>query len=126
MRGHLKERSPGHWAIVIDMPDQIGKRRRKWHSFLGTKREAQKECARLIHEMNAGTYIVPSKATLGAYLEIWLDDVRSRISPKTHLRYTELAKNILPLLGETLLKDLQPAAISRTYAHLLKSGHRKG
>jgi hypothetical protein len=39
-------------------------------------------------------------------LEIWLDDVRSRISPKTHLRYTELVKNILPLLGETLLKDL--------------------
>ena len=25
MRGHLRERSPGHWAIVIDMSDPHGK-----------------------------------------------------------------------------------------------------
>jgi hypothetical protein len=30
MRGHLRERSPGHWAIVIDVRDdpQTGKRKR--------------------------------------------------------------------------------------------------
>jgi hypothetical protein len=37
MRGHLRERSPGHWAIVIDVRDpQTGKRKRRWHSFKGT------------------------------------------------------------------------------------------
>jgi hypothetical protein len=78
MRGHLKERSPGHWAIVIDLRDPTtGRRKRKWHSFAGTKRAAQKECARLIAAMSAGTYIVPSKATLAAYLDVWLDDVRA-------------------------------------------------
>src|SRR6516164_2548352 len=127
MRGHIRERSPGHWAIILDLNDSTGPRRRKWHSFKGTKREAQKECARLIAAMSAGTYIVPSKATLAAYLEIWLADIRSRVSPKTHLRYSELArKNIAPLLGNTLLKDLQPAAISHAYTSLLESGHRKG
>jgi|SRR6516164_615670 len=127
MRGHIRERSPGHWAIILDLNDSTGPRRRKWHSFKGTKREAQKECARLIAAMSAGTYIVPSKATLAAYLEIWLADIRSRVSPKTHLRYSELArKNIVPLLGDTLLKDLQPAAISHAYARLLESGHRRG
>jgi integrase len=127
MKGHIRERSPGHWAIILDLNDSAGPRRRKWHSFKGTKREAQKECARLIHEMNVGTYIQPSKATLAAYLEIWLADIKSRITPKTHLRYSELArKNIVPLLGQTLLKDLQPAAISQAYARLLESGHRKG
>ena len=46
MKGHIRERSPGHWAIVIDVPDpETGKRRRKWHSFRGTKREAQVECS---------------------------------------------------------------------------------
>jgi hypothetical protein len=36
MKGHLKERSPGHWAIVIDLRDaNTGKRKRKWHSFKG-------------------------------------------------------------------------------------------
>jgi integrase len=126
MKGHIRERSPGHWAIILDLNDSQT-RKRKWHSFKGTKREAQKECARLIAAMSAGTYIVPSRATLAAYLEIWLGDIKSRITPKTHLRYSELArKNIVPLLGDTLLKDLQPAAISNAYARLLESGHRRG
>jgi integrase len=128
MKGHVRERSAGHWAIVIDLKDPTtGRRRRKWHSFKGTKREAQKKCAALIAAMDAGTYIVPSKATLAAYLELWLADIKSRITPKTHLRYSEIArKNIVPLLGDTLLKDLQPAAISHAYSRLLESGHRKG
>jgi integrase len=126
MRGHIRERSPGHWAIILDI-NKDGARKRKWHSFAGTKREAQKECARLIHEMNVGTYVMPSRATLAAYLETWLADIKSRVTPKTHQRYTELArKNIVPLLGETLLKDLQPASISHAYSRLLESGHKKG
>jgi hypothetical protein len=57
MKGHIRERSPGHWAIVIEMRDPAtGKRRRKWHSFAGNKRQAQSECARLIAAMDAGTY----------------------------------------------------------------------
>jgi integrase len=128
VRGHIRERSRGHWAIVIDLRDAAtGRRKRKWHSFKGNKREAQKECARLIHELSVGAYIVPSRATLAAYLEVWLTDIKSRISPRTHQRYTQLArKNIVPLLGETFLKDLQPASISHAYASLLDSGHRKG
>jgi len=50
MKGHIRERSPGHWAIVIDVRDpQTGERRRKWHSFQGTKRQAQLECSPLNH-----------------------------------------------------------------------------
>src|SRR5215467_6605178 len=46
----------GEWAIVLDVRDpQTGKRRRRWHSFRGTKREAQVECAKLIAEAQHGT-----------------------------------------------------------------------
>jgi len=39
MRGSICERSPGHYAIIIDLRDPAtGKRKRKWHSFKGTKR----------------------------------------------------------------------------------------
>ena len=49
MKGHMRERSPGHWAIVIDVHDpEGGKRKQRRHSFRGTKRQAQDECARLI------------------------------------------------------------------------------
>jgi Arm DNA-binding domain len=69
MKGHIRQRSPGHWAIVLDIRDETGKRRRKWHSFTGTKREAQLECARLISQLRGGTYLEPSKTTFSEYLK---------------------------------------------------------
>jgi hypothetical protein len=46
MKGHIRERSPGHWAIILDQLDPAtGERKRKWHSFAGTKRQAQVECS---------------------------------------------------------------------------------
>ena len=65
MRGHLRERSPGRWAIVIDVRDPTtGKRKRKWHSFIGTKRQAQVECAKLITESKHGSALDPAKVML--------------------------------------------------------------
>ena len=55
MKGHLRERSPGRWAIVIDTRDGAGRRKLKWFSFVGNKRAAQVECARLISEITNGT-----------------------------------------------------------------------
>jgi integrase len=128
MKGHIRERSPGHWAIVIDVSDpQTGKRRRKWHSFKGTKREAQIESARLISELNAGTYLEPSKTTLAAFFDQWLAHVKPRISPRTYERYTEIvSKNIKPALGAVFLDRLRPAQIVAAYEKALASGRRDG
>ena len=91
MKGHLKERSPGHWSIVIDVPDPAtGKRRRKWHSFEGTKRQAQVESARLISAVKGGTYLEPSKTTLAQFLERWLTHIKTQVTPKSHERYAGL------------------------------------
>src|SRR5258707_6017570 len=128
MKGHLRERSPGHWAIIIDLRDpETGKRRRKWHSFHGTKREAQVECARLISEMSGGTYLEPSKTTVAQFLERWLDHAKSQVSPRTHERYCEIVrKNIVPALGAVFLTKLRPAQISAAYSKALTSGRRDG
>jgi integrase len=128
MKGHIRERSPGHWAIILDVPDpQTGKRRRKWHSFKGTKREAQIESARLICEVNGGTYLEPNKTTLAQYLERWLDHAKAQVSPRTHERYCEIVrKNIAPLLGAVSLTKLRPAQISAAYIKALASGRRDG
>lgn len=127
MKGHIRERSPGHWAIVIDVRLEGSKRRRKWHSFAGTKRGAQEECARLISELKSGSYVELSKETVSVFLERWLADVKSRVSPRTYERYVEIVrKNIIPALGATALKKLRAADISAAYAKLLTSGRRKG
>jgi integrase len=128
MRGHIRERSPGRWAIILDVVHpQTGKRRRKWHSFGGTKREAQIECARLIAAVQGGTYLEPSKTTLVQFFDRWLEHMKSQISPKSHARYSELArKNIAPFLGTVVLSKLRPAAISAAYAKALTEGRRNG
>lgn len=128
MKGHIRERSPGKWAIVLDVRNPAtGKNRRRWHSFRGSKRDAQIECARLVTALKGGTYIDPNKTTLAAFFARWLDHIRSRVSPRTFERYSEIVdKNILPSLGGTLLTRLRPAQISETYAAALANGRRDG
>jgi len=128
MKGHLRERSPGHWGIVLDVRDPAtGKRKRRWHSFAGTKRQAQVECARLISEMQGGTYLELGKLTIAAYFARWLEHVRPQISPRTFERYSEIVtKNILPELGGVQLAKLRPVQISEMYAKALTSGRKDG
>jgi integrase len=128
MKGHIRERSPGHWAIVLEMRDpETGKRNRKWHSFTGTKREAQVESARLISDLSGGAYIQPDRTTVREFLDQWLEHMRAQLTPRSHERYSELVrKNIVPLIGNIPLTKLQPTAISQAYAKALKSGRRNG
>jgi Arm DNA-binding domain len=93
MKGHIRERSRGRWAIVLDTRDSTGKRKRRWHSFVGTKREAQIECARLIAEAQGGTAVDPTRITVAQYLERFLRDwvavhTTARTTPPTPRRTT--------------------------------------
>jgi len=128
MKGHIRERSPGHFAIVIDIPDpQTGKRRTKWHSFRGTKREAQIECSRLVTAITGGTYQQRNKITLREFLPRWLDHMKSQVTPKSHERYTGIVnQNIIPALGAVRLANLKAAQISETYNNALANGRRDG
>src|SRR5262245_29837116 len=101
MKGHIRERSPGHWAIVIDVQDpQNGKRKRRWHSFAGTKRQAQIECARLISEIQTGATIEPSRMTVAQFLDLWLEHIKPKVAPRTHERMARLfVPTLLPRSG---------------------------
>lgn len=128
MKGSIKERSPGKWAIIVDLPDpETGKRRRKWHSFEGTKRQAQEECARIVSAIKHGGYTEPTKTTLADYLDRWLEHEKSSVSPKTLERYGEIArKNIVPLLGDVTLSKLKTERIDAAWSKALESGRRNG
>jgi integrase len=128
MRGHIRERSPGRWAIILEQHDSAtGKRKRKWHSFHGTKRQAQIECARLISEMKGGTYLEPNKTTVAQFLDRWLEHTKSQVTPKSLERYAGLVnQNIVPMLGAVHLSKLKPAQISAAYSTALASGRKDG
>src|SRR5262245_4840166 len=125
MRGHLRERSAGHWAIVIDMRDPAtGQRKRKWHSFAGTKREAQIECANLIAIASKGDYIEPSKATVAEFVRARIDqwEAAGEISVRTAERQRGLlAYQIAPHLGTKVLRKLRPLDIEAWHTALRDS-----
>jgi integrase-like protein len=126
MRGHIRERSPGHWAIVIDVRDPAtGKRKRKWHSFAGNKRAAQVECARLIAEASAGTALDPTKTTVREFMQRWLAHIATQVSPRSAENYREVTEHwIQPALGNVKLAKLQPEQIAQTYSNALSHGGR--
>lgn len=123
MKGYIRERSPGHWAIVIDVRDPAtGRRKRKWHSFKGNKRDAQAQCARLITEMKDGAYVEHDRKSLNEFLDTWERDWAStNVSPKTSERYSELLRtHIRPHLGKKAMQAIRPEDLNRLYAELHK------
>src|SRR5215469_1667324 len=89
MRGHIRERSPGRWAIVLEARDPItGKRRRRWVSFRGTKRQAEVEAARLVAEAQHGGAIEPTKITVAQFLDRFERDwVAANVTARSAERY---------------------------------------
>jgi integrase len=128
MKGHIRERSPGRWAIVLDTRDpETGKRNRRWHSFRGTKREAQIECSKLITAISGGTYVDPNRQTVEQFFDRWLIHMATQLSPRSHERYTEIVKkNLTPSLGSIQLTKLRSAQIAQAYSRALASGRRDG
>src|SRR5262249_19133757 len=104
--------------------DVSGKRQIRYHSFKGTKREAQAELTRLIASANTGTYVDPDKATVAEFLIRWERDwAPLHVSPKPLEPYSRLiSTQILPLIGSVPIQKLRPAHLSELYAKLVQSG----
>jgi len=94
MRGHIRKRSKDTWVIVIELPrdPNTNKRRQKWITVKGTKKEAEKELARLINELETGFYVEPAKMTLGSYLDAWLQLKKGKVKETTYREYSKRIK----------------------------------
>jgi integrase len=124
MKGHIRERSPGRWAIVIDVRDpQTGQRKRRWHAFAGSKRQAQVEAARLISELQNGTRIDPSRMTVAAFLERWIEHMQGQVSPRSHERGGLSARTVTHMhrvLREALQQGVRWQMLARNPADAVK------
>ena len=116
MSGHVRQRGKkGQWYAVIDVLAG-GKRKRRWHRLDGCdgKREAEKECARLIAKQVEGNYIEPSKATVADFVRARISqwEASGEISARTAQRYRQLLENqIAPHIGDRVLAKLKPLDI---------------
>jgi len=105
-----------------------GKRLRHFESVTGCKAEAQKRLHELLHSLEQGAYIKPSRLTVAQFLEDGLQGyVATNTAPKTRSRYEEIVRlHLIPALGSLPLLSLQPQHIQKYYAKALESGRRDG
>jgi integrase len=127
--GNITRRGKFSWRLKFEGGDRdplTYKRRTRYVTVRGTKKEAQAELARLLAGVANGTAVDPSKTTVGDYLKNWLEGA-VHLSPKTRERYIELAQNqIYPHLGVLPLQKLRPAHIADWHRMLLRAGSKIG
>ena len=126
MKGHLRERSPGHWAIILDQrdPATASANASGIHSTARSAR-LRSNAHDLSPRSRAAPIIEPNKTTLAEFLDRWLDHIKSQVTPKSYERYAGIVtQNIIPALGAVILTKLKPAQISEAYAKALAGGRR--
>jgi integrase len=130
MTGHIRRRGTRSWELKFDIGiDPVtGKRRIRYHSFKGTKREAELELARLVALNAAGDGIDPSKETLAEFARRWDRDWMSlNLSAKSLERYRQILRlYAIPHIGAVRMQRLRAAHLAELYANLLRTGGHEG
>jgi integrase len=129
MTGHIRRRGEKSWELKFDLGTDhaTGKRLTRYHSFKGTKREADAELIRLKAGADRGDYVDPSKATLADFLDRWETWVACQVSAKTLERYKELTKHhVRPHLGAARIQKLRTVHFADLYGKLQSPKTKSG
>ena len=130
MRGHIIKRYKGSYTIVLNLgvAPATGKRKQQWVSIKGTKKDAEKRLAELLHQLDTGTFMKPGKTTMSEYLERWLKDyVWLNLAPRTAEGYESIIRrHLIPALGNIPLTQLKPEHLQKYYSDRLSHGRCDG
>lgn len=129
MTGHVRRRGARSWEIKFDLgvDPLTSKRLTRYHSFKGTKREADAELTRLKAGADKGEYVDPSKLTVAQFLDRWEGWAAGQVSAKTLERYKELtAHHVRPHLGAARLQKVRTVNFAELYGKLQKRKEEGG
>src|SRR6202049_1108761 len=103
MRGNITRRGKNSWRLKFDAgrDEKTGERKTQFHTFRGTKRQAQVKMAELITAVDQSKYVETNKITVAEFVRVRVDRWQSAgdISARTAARYRELVENqIVPHL----------------------------
>ena len=127
--GHIRQRSPGSWELRYNLGANpaTGKRRLVTTTVKGNRRAAEKELRRLLHALDTGEHVDPTRLSVRQWLEQWVETIRAEVAPKTHERYGEIVRNFLiPAFGNFTLTKLAPVHIQQEYNRWAVGGRLDG
>jgi integrase len=127
MRGHVRKRG-NTWCVVVDVgrDAETGKRRQSWKSGFRTRREAERGLTELLGRLEGGSFVEPTRQTVGDFLCEWLAAIEARgLRPNTLSTYRMLVeKHLIPRVGSVPLQKLSASHLNTAYADMLTSGRR--
>jgi len=124
MRGHLVQRHKGSWSLVVDVGREVdpatglSKRKQKWVTFHGTKKEAENALSKMVQDVYRGEFVEPSRRTLGEWLAEWVDKAIKppARTPRAYETYRSvISRHLTPALGGLPLQGLKAADLKRYY-----------
>lgn len=130
MKGSITKRSKNSWRIRVDLghDPQTGKRKQLSRDVKGTKAHAEQMLRATLTSLDTGTYVKPTKLTVGGFLDRWLRDYAwSNLAPRTAEGYEHIIRrHLIPKLGSIQLTQLKPEALQKYYSGKLASGRIDG
>jgi integrase len=121
--GNITRRGERSWRLKYEAGDRdpvTGKRRTRFETVRGTRKDAQRRLTKVLAAVDKGIAVDPSRMTVAEYIRGSLDS-ETRISPKTLERYRQLAEGqVIPYLGKHQLQQLRPIHIEDWHAALLR------
>lgn len=135
MTGSIEKRGKNSWRLVVSGGyDYTGKKRIKYTRTItttsktepGARKEAEKELAKFIAEIETGQAVTTSKIRFSAFVERWLKDYAEKnLEPKTLARYKAmLDSRIVPYMGHLKLEQIKPGHLNDFYNNLQENGIR--
>jgi len=129
MRGHITQRRPGVWRIVVSNGFSTdGKRRQITRTVEGSKRDAERALTKTLGELD-NKKLAGGRQPLASFLaEEWLPSVsavskRGRpLAPTTRQRYRDSVRHVSGIIGRVRLCDLEPIHVERVRDRLLADG----
>src|ERR1044072_6809640 len=115
------------YRFVIDIghDPETGKRKQQTCTF-DKKKEAEREYTRIKHECDMGTYVRPSKMTVGAFLDEWLASGTRDVEKATAANYRDALLPVRERLAARPLQKLSEVDVERFVDWMLTNGRKRG
>jgi integrase len=126
MAGQLIRKGDRKWLVRVFLgrDGQTGQKRYFSKQITGTKKDAQNYLNKVLHSIDDGVFVAPSKDTVGEYLDEWLkNSARQKWSDRTYRDYTnQIDRHVRSSLGLRKLSALQPLDIQELYTTMAVKG----
>ena len=115
------------YEFVVDVGDdpRTGKRKQIRRRFK-LRKEAQAALAKVLYEVNRGSYTASSKVTVGEQVDAWLRSATRGKEKATTRNYADALRPVKEHLGAMPLQKLTTAQVEDFVDMMLTSGRRRG